>query len=264
MNNFIDLLYTLESQDSELIHTIISGYDTIFESFTDVSTSVLKAYNRLLNISISDVDLTHNGYAIINIPLDDTEVIFQITVGRNMECKAFYPNIVLMKISDVLFTLMKHDINAFKQQISRTNIRHAILHELGHVYEYSKRDKNNTTEQLKRLNDLYADTEPSDVEYHNHRSEKLANYTSTVLYRILDAVKSNIQDPNEMYKFVISKLEQDAANTDHLATSIRSLNNKHKNKLYKRIANIINELNNAHESDLKTITRIVSNELKDD
>ena len=45
-----------------------------------------------------------------------------------------------------------------------------------------------------------------------------------------------------MYKFVISKLEQDAANTDHLATSIRSLNNKHKNKLYKRIANIINEL----------------------
>jgi hypothetical protein len=37
MNNFIDFLYTLESQDSDLIDTIISGYDTIFESFTLIS-----------------------------------------------------------------------------------------------------------------------------------------------------------------------------------------------------------------------------------
>lgn len=264
MNKFIKFIHTLESNDSNLINTIISGYNIIFESFTDVSTSILKSYNQLLNIPISDVDLTNNGYAIIKISLDDIEVIFQITIGRNMECKAIYPNIVLMKISDVLFALMKHDINSFKQQISGTNIRHSILHELGHVYEYSKRDKDNTITQLKTLKERYADTEPTDAEYHNHRSEKLANYTSTVLYRILDAVKTDISDPNEMYKFVIDKLEQDASNADHLGISIRSLNHKHKNKLYKRIANIITELSTTNDSDIKTITHIVSNELKYD
>lgn len=58
MNKFINFLYTLESQDPELIDIILSGYDIIVESFTDVSKSVLitrKIHKRIAGINESDM-----------------------------------------------------------------------------------------------------------------------------------------------------------------------------------------------------------------
>lgn len=202
--------------------------------------------------------------------MDNNPILLRITVGNDMECKAIQPNIIILKISDVWRPLAYRKLDGFKRAISTPQIRYSILHELGHLYEYSKRDPENTQEQIHRVAIENNKPNTSESKYHNDRTEKLANYTSTVLYRILDAIKSDITDPHQMYSYIINAIEEDSSkdNKDkhksHIGKAIGSLNYTHTRTLHKRIARIINEISKDNKSDIATISKIVSDGLKND
>lgn len=246
-----------------LLESISIGYDLIFESFEEVAQSVLDAYNQLLHISDIPTPNANKSFTL-NVTMDRLVIDAEIKFGYDMNCRAIPPNKIILPISDLWQPLMLEDLNKFKRSISTPEIRYMILHELGHIYEFSKRTPADVSKQLSKLTIKREDLDISDKEYHNNRTEHLANNTSTVLYRILDAINNGITNPNDMYSFVIKNIQRDSEiqKGTHLGRSINSFNLNNMNKIKKRIANIVYQI--SKESDLTQIARIVSDGMSND
>jgi hypothetical protein len=121
---------------------------------------------------------------------------------------------------------------------------------LGHIYEYTVRDQTHLNTQIAKLHRNRESRYVSDEEYHNHRTEKIANVTSVVLYRINEAISDNITDANEMYSYVLNNTQRDIAEI----TSLRALNHKSWRDIKIRLARIIYEITSGSSgTDIKQI-----------
>lgn len=260
-HKFIEFLTSLYESDTNLINVILDGYLTIFESFADSSNSVFKAYEELLDTKElpQRIKLSNGIYAYkTTTHLDGIEigVIFKDGNsdyrGQN-DVGGYADTIDDIKCIEIIHSSIpdaidNNNLQYYKYILHDMNIKYTIMHELGHLYEFSKRTEESVNNQVNPLNNIN-NPYMNDQQYHvNHKIERIAHKVS-IFSGIIDALYLGFLNESEILRYLKTH--------EPYSEYINVLNDKNKQSIMLRISALIYKVLNGEFPELKdTINRI--------
>lgn len=222
--------------DIDLRNVIIESYCIIYESKLDVAKDVYREYNKILD-NIEDFDRVGNLYSLkseINGIQYTTYVTFN-NMRDSFGAVANFDPMTLMIYSFELHLLFKqNNIIAVKQYFNTPYVRYTIAHELSHLYEYTKRDKDELLNQLNKTDGL--DFRKTKSIYDNQPVEQTPIRIGSIVSMVKDAINNKITDPNKIYSYIIKNMDSYTDNT------YDNLNEKNKKQLHQTISNVLHEI----------------------
>ena len=258
---FLSFLDEFRAFDPVLVESIYNGYITIFESFSVSAYEVMKAYNDLL--SATEVLVSGNTkYIPIKINGIDINVKFLPGVGRCIGGESMLNNEIFIRSTVLWRSLIYDDIDTFRKSIMKPDLRHLITHEIAHWYEFTRRDKDILKTQIKsRMRAREGNI--TDEEYHNHRSETLANIVSFFASLVYEALSNDISDVSDIMAYVKKHIGDQSDDNPAMSNTLKSLSPKNLERMLNKISTAVYIIVSDHDSDLKTISNIISSKLKD-
>jgi hypothetical protein len=253
----IEFILSFQESDTRLIDTLIEGYLTIFESFDKVSNSVFKAYEELLDTKELPVKIKdkHGIYVYRTIThIDGTEVpiIFRDGHGDKGEDDvagyADYNKDIEIIHSIVPHMIVNNGLRGYINILHNPTIKHVLMHELAHVYEFNNRDSKVLHNQINALNSPNNPYLSNSKKHINHNIERLAHKVS-IVSGIIEAMYNKMTNESDIIKYLI--------NTLPYKEFIDKLSPKNKHTLLLRISALIHKILNREVPELNdTIDRI--------
>ena len=234
--------------DEHLKTAIVEGYFTIFESKIDVAKEVYKEYTNIYN-NLQNIKLINGLYTFkseINTIPYSLNISFHNFTAPLSAMAHYLPRVIMIYAYDLFLLLQNKNIDKIKEYLNKPHVKYAIIHELTHMYEYTKRDVDKLHKQILSAN--LEKLHKTDKSYFNQHIEQVPISIGTIISITQEALNKNITKPNDIYSYIINNMDAHTHNT------FSNLSEKNKSKLYKTVALILDKICIDDKCDIKGLT----------